>query len=149
NKVYVGLVASVLTAAVVGPLAWKASHKPGASTRQSAQIASAESPSSAARTPATVRLELRDGKPGAEVLIDNQPKGRIGRRGTFAADLPEGDHQIQWTARNRASATVIRHFSTGGPVELGLSDLASEKPATPNAPVPAPPDTEQADWQRV
>jgi len=133
----------------VGPLAWKASHKSEVSTRQPAQIASTSLPSSATRTPATVRLELRDGKPGADVLVDNQPKGKVSRRGTFVIDLLEGDHRIEWTTRNRVSGTILRHFSAGSPVELGPSDLVSERPTAPNLPPTAPPNAEQTEWQKV
>jgi outer membrane protein assembly factor BamD (BamD/ComL family) len=96
-------------------------------------------------TSAPVRLELRDAKPNSLVVIDSQPKGKINRHGTFSTELVAGDHQIQWTAKNKLSGTVTRHFAGDAPVRLTSADLVPDKPSIPSA----APNTEQTEWERI
>ncbi len=145
---YAGAVACIVAAILLGSIIRKDTNRTEVSP--SAPIATApSSPAfpSVTRTaiPPAVRLEVRDGKPNSEVLVDNKPKGKIDRHGTFSAELSPGDHQIHWMARNKLSGTVNRHFAGDAPVHLTASDLAPVK--SPEA--SSSPNADQTDWQRV
>ena len=82
-----------------------------------------ESYSSASRGNEVARLVLRAVQPGAEVFVDKQSKGKVGRRGSFSMELPAGDHELQLMAGNQAGGAIVRQFPAGGQVEVRGSEF--------------------------
>lgn len=147
-KLYAGIAACIIAAVLFGAIEWKDTRRAEPAISAPVQTAAPSSVSpvlTPAPAPVMVRLELHDGKPNSEVVVDNQPKGRINRHGAFSLELPSGDHQIQWTAKNKLSNTVTRHFAGDATVRLSSADLIPEKSPAPNT----APSLEQGDWQRV
>jgi serine/threonine-protein kinase len=91
-------------------------------------------------------LKILGAPAGARVYQDGAQIGRIGRQGTFSADLPAGDHQIKVSAGHRDGPLVFRHFPAGGAVELHKADVEFP-PIAANAPLVPP--AEELAWQKV
>jgi eukaryotic-like serine/threonine-protein kinase len=104
-----------------------------------------EPSSSASRSNEVARLILRAVQPGAEVFVDKQSKGKVGRRGTFSTELPAGDHELQLMAGNQAGGAIVRQFPAGGQVELRGSEFRHPEPIASMSHAPA----EESDWQKV
>ncbi|HKS72887.1 MAG TPA: protein kinase [Terriglobales bacterium] len=96
-------------------------------------------------TTEAAHLELHDVPPGTEVVLDQRPAGRVGRRGTLSINVSPGNHQVQLQARNRLTEPIQKDFSSGNSVRLSSSDFATSKaPETPQNPT-----TEQAEWAKL
>jgi serine/threonine protein kinase len=98
----------------------------------------------AAATSQTAHLNLRDAQPGSEVLLDNKRVGRIGRKGTFATDVPPGNHQIGLLQRNQQAALIERGFSNGSSVDLSGTDFHKQPSAASEHA-----NGEQIEWQKL
>src|SRR5262249_16152002 len=143
------IAACILAAALLGSIAWKGAHKaevPKSSPVETASPPLAPPVAAPLPTPAPgVGPEVREAKPGTDVLVDHRPQGKINRNGAFSIDLTAGDHQIQWTARNKLSGTVVRQFVVDRPVRLTAADLVPAKPVVPGT----VPGADEAAWQTV
>ena len=93
----------------------------------------------------SARLMLRTVQPGTEVLVDKQPKGKVGGRGTFSMELPAGDHEVQLMTGNQPGGTIIRQFPSGGQVEVRGSEFAPPDQVTSTARAHA----EESNWRKV
>jgi hypothetical protein len=75
--------------------------------------------------PQMASLELAGAPPGAEVWLDNQRAGEIGRDGFFATSVPPGPHRIE--LRNLpelyAPQPVEKQFGEGAKVVLSAAEL--------------------------
>ena len=107
-----------------------------------------ENAKSGAAKPQVAGLDLRDAQPGAEVVVDKKPIGRVSGQGTFSADVAPGNHQVQLLTRNRDGIPVQREFSAGSRVGLAGTEFAAPKASPPSQPAEAT-NSEQGEWQKI
>ncbi len=75
--------------------------------------------------PQVAILQIREGTPGAEVLLDQKPLGVVGGDGTFAANsVPPGDHTIELRKDQFLPKRMQRQFVAGRTMTILGSEAA-------------------------
>lgn len=78
--------------------------------------------------PQVAALHIAGGTAGTQVLFDNQSLGRIQNDGSFsAANLPPGEHGIEFRREQFLPKKVTRNFKAGESIELAGADVVLEK----------------------
>jgi hypothetical protein len=101
------------------------------------------------------RLSVSHQPVGAAVLIDGSPVGKVGSDGAFSAQVPAGDHRIEFRKDGYVTAQVQRSFEPGRRLTVSQADAplvakaVTPLPAGPEIPAASPNATEQVDWQRI
>jgi hypothetical protein len=85
-------------------------------------------------------LQISGGSAGSQVFVDGKAIGRLGKNGTFVANVLPGEHKIKMLAGNQESPTVVEHFAVGGAVTMRGTDFIPAPPAQP---------AEETDWQQA
>jgi PEGA domain len=88
--------------------------------------------------PANVQagLLIRNGTPGADVVVDGRPVGMVGPDGSFSGSVPAGDHTIELRREGFQTKKLERNFRPGQPTTIGPPDgeLVAVRPNTPQNP---------------
>ncbi len=73
-------------------------------------------------------LSVQGGPPGAQVLIDGSPAGRIQTDGTLSYDkITPGDHKVTVRLDGHTPKEFNRNFPAGGTVQLTAADVLLER----------------------
>jgi hypothetical protein len=106
--------------------------------------------------PEPARLVVTQQLPDANVFVDGARIGAVGRNGAFTAEIPPGNHQIEFRKDNYTTAQIRRSFEPGQKLALTSADaplvakaLPNTLPAVPAAPKADPNAAEQAAWQSI